>query len=73
MMDMSFSEGQNLQVIGRIERIGQARPMFVYTLTARKTVDEYIRKKLDKRREMIGEVLGEDERLTVSEVIEAIE
>jgi hypothetical protein len=47
--------------------------MFVYTLTARKTVDEYIKKKLDKRRETISEVLGEDERLTVSEVIEAIE
>ncbi len=74
MMDMSFSVGANLQVIGRIERIGQQRPIFVYRLNAIGTVDGFIKRKLDNKRELIGGMFCENsDDITVRDVIEALE
>lgn len=76
MMDLSFSIGQNLQVIGRIERIGQQKPMFVYNLTARKTIDEHIAKTLVKRKEMAEQIFNEESEygsLKVGEMINILE
>ena len=81
MMDVS-SVGSNLQVIGRIERIGQVRTMFIYTITARETVDEYFKRKYFRTKAIIEKIwdaskeesiFKESEDITVGELIEALE
>lgn len=47
------------QRIGRIHRIGQARPVFVFNLCVRDTLEEYVLRILDEKINMFEMVVGE--------------
>lgn len=48
---------------GRAHRIGQNKPVTVYNLIAKDTIDEYILKTLHKKQRTSNEILKDDERM----------
>ncbi len=57
--DLPWSPMKIEQRIGRIHRIGQTRPVYVYNLCARDTAEHHILEVLDRRINMFELVIGE--------------
>lgn len=57
MVEQSFAPGDNAQLIDRIIRIGQTRPVQVRTLALAGSVDEIVTEILSRKTQMIQEVL----------------
>jgi SNF2 family DNA or RNA helicase len=60
---LDFSLANYQQSLKRIHRPPQTRPCAVYHLEIRDSIDEYIRRALEKRRALVDSVLGEGEDL----------
>lgn len=56
-VEQSFSPGDNAQFVGRIERIGQTRPMLVRFFSLAGSIDEPLGKILARKTQMIKETL----------------
>ena len=61
--DSPWSVAKLIQREDRAHRIGQTKPVTVYNLIARKTIDEYVMKKLHKKQKLAVELLQDVERL----------
>lgn len=61
--DSPWSIAKLEQREGRAHRIGQTKPVTVYNLIARGTIDEYVLKVLKTKNLLSLEVLGDEERL----------
>lgn len=61
--DMPWSISKLMQREDRAHRIGQTKPVTVYNLIAKNTIDEYVAKVLHKKQKISVNILGDDERL----------
>ena len=61
--DSPWSVAKLMQREDRAHRIGQTKSVTVYNLIARKTIDEYVLKKLHKKQKLAVELLQDVERL----------
>lgn len=61
--DMPWSIAKLMQREDRAHRIGQSKPVTVYTLIARDTIDEYVAKVLHKKQKISVEILQDVDRL----------
>ncbi len=66
--DLPWSVSKLEQREGRAHRIGQDKPVTVYNLIAKDTIDEYVEKVLYSKRETSGDVLGDSEGLTKKDI-----
>lgn len=57
--DLPWSYGKYVQRNGRIKRLTQKKPTIVYNLTAKKTIDTYIKKVLTSKEKLAGSLLGD--------------
>jgi SNF2 family DNA or RNA helicase len=57
-MDNSWSNAGHEQRVGRTHRTGQTKPVFIYSLEARGTVDEKIRKLLATKKGIADDFAG---------------
>jgi SNF2 family DNA or RNA helicase len=64
--DFPWSVAKLMQREDRAHRIGQTKPVTVYNLVARDTVDEYVAKVLYKKQKVSVEILKDAERLEAS-------
>lgn len=60
--DAPWSVSKIEQREGRAHRIGQDKPVTVYHLIAKNTIDEYVLKVLKGKQRMADEILGDDEK-----------
>lgn len=65
--DASWSIGKLEQREGRAHRVGQTKPVTVYHLIARNTIDEYVLRVLKGKRDISDKILGDGEELEVEE------
>lgn len=72
--DAPWSVSKIEQREGRAHRIGQDKPVTVYHLIARNTIDEYVLKVLKGKQKMADEILGdgEVEKLTMVDIEEML-
>ncbi len=61
--DLPWSVAKLQQREDRAHRIGQTKPVTVYNLIAKNTIDEYVAKVLHKKQKTSVEILGDDDRL----------
>lgn len=61
--DSPWSIAKLEQREGRAHRIGQEKPVTVYNLIARNTIDEYVLKVLARKNKLSLDILGDEERL----------
>jgi SNF2 family DNA or RNA helicase len=61
--DMPWSIAKLMQREDRAHRIGQKKPVTVYNLIARNTIDEYVAKVLHKKNKVSVKLLGDEGRL----------
>lgn len=61
--DAPWSIAKLMQREDRAHRIGQKKPVTVYNLIARNTIDEYVVKVLYKKQKISVDILKDDERL----------
>lgn len=61
--DMPWSIAKLMQREDRAHRIGQTKPVTVYNLIARKTIDEYVAKTLHKKQKVSVDLLKDAERM----------
>ncbi len=57
--DLPWSYGKYVQRNGRIKRLTQTKPMMVYNLIARKSMDVYMSKVLHAKAELSNQILGD--------------
>lgn len=69
--DQPWSLAKLTQREGRAWRYGQKQTVMVYNLLAKGTVDMYIQKKLFKKQEVSGQILG-DPKPKMSEIKEML-
>lgn len=60
--DLSWSVAKKTQREDRAHRIGQTKPVTVYTLVAKDTIDEYVQKVLARKQETADELLVDTAR-----------
>jgi SNF2 family DNA or RNA helicase len=70
--DIPWSLSKLTQREGRISRMTQTKKMFVYRLIARKTVDEYVLKKIYTKQGFSESILSTDHALTQDEISEIL-
>ncbi len=61
--DMPWSVAKLMQREDRAHRIGQTKPVTVYNLIARHTIDEYVAKVLHKKQKISVNILQDEDRL----------
>ncbi len=61
--DSPWSIAKLEQREGRAHRIGQEKPVTVYNLIAKNTIDEYVLKVLSRKNKISLDILGDEERL----------
>lgn len=61
--DLPWSVSKLMQREDRAHRIGQTKPVTVYNLIAKNTIDEYVAKVLHKKQKISVSILGDEERL----------
>jgi len=64
--DLPWSVAKLTQREDRAHRIGQTKPVTVYNLVARHTIDEYVSKVLHKKQKISSDILQDAERLEKS-------
>lgn len=62
--DLPWSVAKKTQREDRAHRIGQTKPVTVYTLVAKDTIDEYVQKVLVRKQETADELLGDTARFS---------
>jgi len=67
-LDLPYSIAKMEQREGRVHRIGQKNPVFIYHLIARKTIDQHLKKILVKKQELKNELLDEPVKFTLNDV-----
>ena len=71
--DAPWSVSKIEQREGRAHRIGQDKPVTVYHLIAKNTIDEYVLKVLKGKQKMADEILGDEvEKLTMVDIEEML-
>lgn len=63
MYDLPWSISKTLQREDRAHRMGQTKPVTVYNLIAKGTIDSYVLNVISKKRKLANEVLQDDVRL----------
>ncbi len=63
MYDTPWSIAKLMQREDRAHRIGQQKPVTVYNLIAKNSIDEYVAKVLHKKQRISVDILKDDERL----------
>lgn len=66
--DLPWNPQRIEQRIGRVHRLGQTRPVHVYNLATRDTIEEYILYLLDQKLDLFRQVVGLDEARWTSRV-----
>lgn len=71
--DLAWSLSKMVQRTGRVHRMGQKNTVFEYSLIAKETVDEYIRKTIMKKRTLSDQVISAtDEVVSVHDIEEML-
>lgn len=70
--DLPWSYGKYVQRNGRIKRLTQKKPMMVYNLVARKSMDVYMSKVLHAKAKLSNELLG-DAPVTMDDIKEMLQ
>ena len=58
-MDTAWTDGLYQQTCDRIYRIGQTKPVFIYNLVCKNTIDEHVKEMVDVKRSMSDFIVDE--------------
>lgn len=64
--DLPWSIAKLEQREGRAHRIGQTKPVTIYNLIAKNTIDEYVMKKVRRKARMSNDILSDSDRMKES-------
>jgi hypothetical protein len=70
--ELTWKAADHLQAEDRIHRIGQHRPVTIWYLTARDTIDEIVLRAIERKRELTGRVNDDSVVREISQVIAQI-
>ena len=57
-VEREWNPGKEIQIMGRIYRIGQTNPVSIYYIIAKNTIDERIHRLIEKKAEVLGQVIS---------------
>lgn len=55
-VEREWNPGKETQIMGRVHRIGQTKPVSIYYIIAKNTIDERIHRLIEKKAEVLGQV-----------------
>jgi SNF2 family DNA or RNA helicase len=68
-----WNPGKEIQLIGRIDRIGQTSPMTIYVLIALDTIDEWVDNLIAQKHDIYKDIVGVDESVELDITNDLIE
>jgi non-specific serine/threonine protein kinase len=57
--DLTWSPAANAQAIGRMDRIGQTKPMTIYNIVSEGTIEEYVLKRLKAKEDLFNALIND--------------